>query len=536
MTSSDPTRTSVSSPTAFDAPNFDAIVIGGGHNGLTAATLLAQNGRKVIVLEAAKSTGGTMRGFEFHLGYRSAGLAHIVNRLDPDVAKLLKLDSRSRKAETLPTVALSPDGKHAVLRGAYGETIDGISPAEMKAFAAMRKKLMFQAGILKRFLKRCPPQIGKVGMSDLSTFAGAGFSLITKGREEGRDFLRMLLMNVADVADEYLSDDRLKGLVAFDATLGIHLGPRSPTSLLGLYYRLTGETDGATGAQHVPQGGMATLSPAFENAAAAAGVTIRTGVQVARIIADRGTATGVILSTGEQLNASAIVSAIHPQATFLSLCDTAELGTGFVRSISNIRSKGNVAKLDLALDRPPAFTGVSSADHRGRLVIARSIAHVENAFNPAKYGEFSTDPVMEITLPSLANSGLAPSGGATLSALVEFAPYDLKGGWENGKPAFEAIILETLERYAPGLSKSVVASNLMTPADMERQYNLPGGHWHHGELQADQLLVNRPVNAASGYATPLSGLYLASAGSHPGGGISGLPGLLAARHILSERP
>jgi phytoene dehydrogenase-like protein len=513
--------------------SFDAIVIGGGHNGLTAATLLAQNGRKVVVLEAAESTGGAMRGVEFHPGYRSAGLAHIVNRLDPEVARLLKLDAGTASGAALPTVALSPDGKHAILRGAYGETIDGISPAEAKAFAAMRKKLMFQASILKRFLKRRPPEIGKIGLNDLGACAGAGFSLITKGREEGRDFLRMLLMNVADVADEYLSDDRLKGLVAFDATLGIHLGPRSPTSLLGLYYRLTGETGGKTGAQFIPQGGMNTLAPAFEQAATAAGVTIRTGTAVTRILADRGVAAGVILDDGEQLNAPLVISAIHPQATFLKLCDTAELGTGFVRAVSNIRSKGNVAKLDLALDRLPPFTGVSSDDHRGRMVIARSISHVENAFNPAKYGEFSTDPVMEITLPSLANPALAPSGGATLSALVEFAPYDLKGGWETGKAAFEKIILETLEHYAPGLGKSIIASSLLTPADMETRYNLPGGHWHHGELQADQLLVNRPVNAAAGYATPLSGLYLASAGSHPGGGVSGLPGLLAARHILS---
>ncbi|MDW5313035.1 NAD(P)/FAD-dependent oxidoreductase [Rhizobium sp. PL01] len=526
MTSSDLARTPSTSPATFDA-----IVIGGGHNGLTAATLLAQSGRKVVVLEAAESTGGTLRGFEFHPGYRSTGLAHIVNRLDPDVATLLKLETKS--VEPLPTVALSADGKHAVLRGAYGETIDGASPAEAKAFAAMRKKLIFQASILKRFLKRRPPEIGKVGMRNLGSFAGAGLSLITKGREEGRDFLRMLLMNVADVADEYLSDDRLKGLVAFDATLGIHLGPRSPTSLLGLYYRLTGETGGRTGTQYIPQGGMNTLAPAFEKAAISAGVSVRTGTAVARILADRGTATGVVLDNGEQLNAPIIVSAIHPQATCLKLCDTAELGTGFARSVSNIRSRGNVAKLDLALDRLPIFTGVAADDHRGRMVIARSITHVESAFNPAKYGEFSSDPVMEITLPSLANPALAPSGSATLSALVEFAPYDLKGGWENGKPAFEKIILETLERYAPGLNKSIIAKSLMTPADMETQYNLPGGHWHHGELQADQLLVNRPVNAASGYMTPLSGLYLASAGSHPGGGISGLPGLLAARHILS---
>ncbi len=524
MTSSDPARTTTGA--------FDAIVIGGGHNGMTAATVLAKGGRKVLLLEAAESMGGAMRGYEFHTGYRAAGLAHIVNRLDPEVAELLGLETRT--TEALPTIALSPDGKHAVLRGAYGETIDGISPAEAQAFTAMRKKLMFQAGILKRFLKRQPPEIGKVKMNDLGAFAGASLSLLARGREEGRDFLRMLLMNVADVADEYLSDDRLKGLVAFDATLGIHLGPRSPTSLLGLYYRLTGETNGRTGVQYVPKGGMGALAPAFEKAARNAGVTIRTGESVTRILADRGTTNGVVLASGEQITAPVIVSAAHPKATFLDLCDIAELDTGFVRAVGNIRSKGNVAKLDLALDRLPSFTGVSAADHRGRLVIARSITHVEDAFNPAKYGEFSPDPVMEITIPSLADPTLAPPNGATLSALVEFAPYDLKDGWDTGKPAFEKIILETLERYAPGLFQSIVASNLLTPADMETQYNLPGGHWHHGELQADQLLVNRPVNAAAGYATPLSGLYLASAGSHPGGGISGLPGLLAAKRILSE--
>ena len=227
------------------------------------------------------------------------------------------------------------------------------------------------------------------------------------------------------------------------------------------------------------------------------------------------------------------MSAIHPQATFLKLTDAAELGTGFVRSIGNIRSRGNVAKLDLALDRLPDFTGVSSPDLSGRLVIARSIDHVETAFNPAKYGEFSRDPVMEITLPSLADPSMAPSGGATLSALVQFAPYALKGGWEAGRAEFQRIILERLEHYAPGIGSSVVAASLMTPVDIEARYHMPGGHWHHGELQADQLLVNRPVNQAAGYSTPLKGLYLASAGAHPGGGISGLPGLLAARHILS---
>ncbi|MBO3762240.1 NAD(P)/FAD-dependent oxidoreductase [Ciceribacter sp. L1K22] len=512
--------------------SFDVIVIGGGHNGLTAATKLAKSGRKVIVVEAADRVGGALRGDEFHPGFRADGLAHIVNRLDPDVADLLDLPTTGN-AKPMLTAVLSTDGPAAILEGGYGERLIGVSPAEAEAFSRLREKLLFQAGILKRFLKRPPPRIGEIGARDLATFASAGFGLIRKGREEGRDFLRMLLMNVADVADEYLTDDRLKGLLAFDATLGIHLGPRSPTSLLGLYYRLTGEAMGAAGAQFIPGGGMGALAAAFESAAVEAGVTLRCGSAVARIHADRGTVSGIVLANGEELTAPVIVSAIHPKTTFLQLVDPAETGTGFLRSISNIRSRGNVARLDLALDHPPEFIGLGTEQLKSRIVISRSIDHVETAFNPAKYGEFSADPAMEIVLPSLHDTSLAPSGAATLSALVQFAPYDLKEGWESGKPKFEAIILDILERYAPGIRASVRASRLMTPKDIETTYHMPGGHWHHGELQADQLLVNRPVNAASGYATPLKGLYLASAGAHPGGGISGLPGLLAARTILA---
>ncbi|MDQ0321044.1 phytoene dehydrogenase-like protein [Pararhizobium capsulatum DSM 1112] len=521
--------------TSFDPASkaYDAIVIGAGHNGLAAAAKLGASGRKVLVLEAANEPGGATRGREFAPGFRSAGLAHLINRLDPDVARDLGISLVAKPGSAMPTAILDGDRQPVVLHGAYGETIDGVTPEEATAFNRMRDKLIFQAGILKRFLRRAPPQLGAIGMADLASFASAGFCLIRKGRSEGRDFLRMLLMNVADVADEYLTDDRLKALVAFDATLGIHLGPRSPTSLLGLYYRLTGEVAGRTGGQFIPEGGMAAVAPAFVKAAEKVGVTIRCGTRVGRILADRGRASGVVLTDGAEIAAPVIVAAVHPQTAFLQLVDPAESSTGFVRSLKNLRTSGNVAKLDLALDRAPNFLNLRSSDHSGRIVLARSMEHVERAFNPAKYGEFSTDPVMEIVLPSLADGSLAPSGACTLSALVQYAPHKLKMGWEAGKPLFLKIILDILERHAPGISKSIVAAELRTPADIEAEYNLPGGHWHHGELQADQLLINRPTGAASGYKTPIEGLYLASAGAHPGGGISGLPGWNAARHILS---
>ncbi|MCM2472357.1 NAD(P)/FAD-dependent oxidoreductase [Rhizobium sp. CG5] len=513
--------------------SFDAIVIGGGHNGLTAAAALSRGGRRVVVLEAEPVASGALRGDEFHPGFRSNGPAQIINRLDPEVATLLDLPAHLSGGPELETVVLSPGQPPVILEGAYGERISGVSSDEAERFRTLRTKLLFQAGILRRFLKRTTPPMGKVSGGDLAAFASAGLGLLLKGREEGRDFLRMLLMNVADVGDEYLSDDRLKALIAFDATLGIQLGPRSPTSLLGLYYRLTGEANGRAGGQYVPQGGMEALGEAFVAGALKAGVTIRTNAAVARILADRGMVSGVALESGETLTAPLVVSAVHPKATFLTLVDAAEIGTGFRRAIANIRSKGNVARLDLALDAPPAFAGLTPQAHRGRLVIARSMQQVETAFNPSKYGEFSGDPVMEVMIPSLAQPGLAPSGAATLSALIPFVPYTLKEGWETGRARLQAAALSVLERHAPGITATVRGARLMVPPDIEAAYRMPGGHWHHGELQADQLLVNRPVQAASRYETPLRGLFLASAGAHPGGGISGLPGLLSARHILA---
>jgi len=317
--------------------------------------------------------------------------------------------------------------------------------------------------------------------------------------------------------------------------LGAHLGPRSPTSLLGLYYRLAGEIDGVAGAQVTPRGGMGAIIAAIRTAAERAGVNIRVGRSVRGITVDGGRATGVVLADGEEIRARTVISAINPATTFLDLVGARELDTGFVLKVKNIRLKGDAAKLHLALDRPPQFSGLDEAAQVGRLVIAPSTNHVERAFNPSKYGEFSPEPVMEITLPSLADPSLAPDGACVLSGVVQYAPYALREGWETGKPKFLAAIMAQLEAYAPGIGKLVRHAELLTPADLETRYRMPGGHWHHGELQADQMLVSRPVAGWSGYDTPIDGLFLAGAGSHPGGGVSGLPGLNAARRVMERR-
>lgn len=517
--------------------SFDAIVIGGGHNGLVAATVLAKGGRKVLVLEADAEIGGPARTEEFFPGYR-ASTAHVLNRLHPEVVKALDLSRHGlsfARADLSPTALISPGRDPILLTGGWGEAIDGdVSETEKRAWLAMRAQLVRYAAILKPFLTRLPPGLDGMPLSETLSLGGAALALKRLGTEDMRDFLRMMLMNVHDVAEEHLSSNLLKGFVAFEATLGSHLGPRSPTSLLGLYYRLTGEMTGVAGGQVVPKGGMGAVVAAMRKAAEAAGASIRTRTEVARVLVEKGAAVGVRLADGTELRARAVVSAINPRTTFVDLVGPLELDTGVVRKAQAIRMKGDVAKLHLALSGVPAFR-VPREALAGRLVIAPSSEAVERAFNPAKYGAFSPEPVMEIVLPSLADPSLAPAGGCVLSANVQFAPYALKGGWETGRPAFLAAIMAVLERHAPGIGALVQNAELLTPADIESRYRMPGGHWHHGELQVDQMLVNRPFFGVERYATPIDGLWLAAAGSHPGGGISGVPGLNAARAVLKGR-
>ena len=510
----------------------DAIIIGGGINGLAAAGRLAKACCRVTVLEGTAAAGGGARSHEFAPGYR-ASVAHLLNMLDPRVEAGLDLARHglTYAARDLPTTALSATGDHLVLEGAYGEKLSGsVSEIERQAWTALRAKLLRLAGVLQPFKAMTPPRLARNAGNDFATLARLALKTRMLGRDDVRELLRLLLINIGDVLDEDLQDDRLKGVLSFDAVLGAHLGPRSPNSLILLLNRLASVAAGTTAGLALPKGGIATVPQAMTRAVQELGCEIKTDARVGAIEVDGGRASAVVLADGTRLAADIIVSAINPKTTLLDLVGPRHLDTGIVRRADNIRMRGNAAKLHLALKAAPDFRG---ADPASRLVIAPSVCAVEDAFNPAKYGASSESPVMEIVMPSIHDDGHAPAGHHVLSATIQFVPYELRVGWDKGRVDLQNRIMGALETYAPGISALVVGSELLTPLDLEQNLGFVGGNWHHGELAVERMFFLRPIIGAAQYNSPIDGLYLAGAGCHPGGGISGAAGWNAAERIIA---
>jgi phytoene dehydrogenase-like protein len=511
----------------------DAVVIGAGHNGLACAAYLARAGLDVTVLEAADRVGGGAAERELAAGFRVPGLAHLLSNVQPEVASELELAGFGLESACadVATLALSPDGDHVRLQG---DRLEGsVSARDHAGYAELRHRMLRFAALLRPWLNRRPPLLVDGEAADKMALARLGLDLRRLGRREMQEFLRIIGINIYDVLDEYLDDDRVKGALALDAVLGTHLGPRSANSVLTALYRLAGDPGGGAGTLALPAGGMGRVAEAFAGAARAAGAAVHTGCPVARILVDHGRACGVELADGERLQATRVISSADPKTTVFDLLGARHVEAGFARRIHHLRMAGNAAKLHLALDTAPAFTGAPPGAPAERLVIAPDMDYAERAFNPAKYGGCSEHPVMEITVPSAADPTLAPAGGHVLSAVVQYAPRFLAGGWDEARTAaLRERVLDTLSAYAPGLRRHIVAAELLSPADIEQIYRVRGGHWHHGELALDQFLFTRPVPGATGYALPVEGLWLCGAGTHPGGGISGAAGRNAAAEIL----
>lgn len=517
----------------------DVVVVGGGVNGLTAAALLAKAGKKPLVLERRATVGGCAVTEEFHPGFRASTVAHLAGPFRAGLVRDLGLSVEFLEAEPR-LYAPGPDGKGLSLFGDPARTaaeIARFSQKDAKAWPEFAACLGRISGVLGKVLAMTPPDIDAPKLRDVFPLLGLGLGFRGLGRKDATRVLRWGPMAVADFVAEWFETELLRAALAGRGIWGASAGPWS-AGTTSQFLLLTAQAGGnaAGSAVHV-KGGLGALTGALGAAVTRGGGTVRTGVAVERFTVKDGRVNGVVLAGGETIEAGAVVSALDPQKTFLSLLDPTLLDPDDARRLRNYRAKGMASKVNLALSGLPKFAGLAEGDTsplRGRIHVGPTIDDLERAYDDGKYGRISKRPYLDVTIPTLADPSLAASGQHVMSVYVQFTPYAAKGEATALREEVAAAALSTLEAHAPGLRKLVVGKQVLLPRDIEAEYGVTGGHPLHGEPSLDQLFVTRPVLGLARYRAPLPGLYLCGAGTHPGGGVTGGPGQNAAAEILKD--
>ena len=529
------------------ATSYDAIVVGGGHNGLVTAAYLARAGRRVIVLERRAHVGGAAETTELG-GVRVPRLADTVGRIRPSVVKDLGLRSHGLRlvAPDVRVFAPQPDGRAITLWGDVARTADGLrawSASDAAAYPEFDRLVRSLGSFLAGLAAETPPDVKSPGIGDALMGLKLGRTFRGLGRHDSHTILRVLPMAVADFAAEAFESDALRAAIAWRGVRHSFLGPWSAGSTAILLGDGAGNDGGAVGQTVFAVGGPGALSEALASAVRAAGGEIRLDAEVTAITSHDGAVTGVALGSGEEISSSVVVSGLDPKRTLVDLADPVAIGPTMRWRAGNYRTPGVVAKINLIVDRLPRFTAAAGDDEavlRGRILAAPGIDAIERAFDAAKYGRSSDRPVFEATIPSLVDPSLvegAPAGTHVVSISAQYAPYRLRdGAWDDDgrAEAFADRVVAVLEELAPGLTSSIRAREVLTPLDLEREYGLTGGHPLHGEQALDQFFLWRPFLGSGRYRLPIEGLYLCGSGAHPGGGITGQPGQNAAREILSD--
>jgi phytoene dehydrogenase-like protein len=519
----------------------DIVIIGGGHNGLVTAFYLAKAGFKPLVLERRQQVGGAAITEEFHPGFRTSMLAHSAGPLRPDVVRDMQLEKHGVKfiVPEVAVTALSPNGNALAFYDDADRTAREIAKFSSKdgaKYGEFYTTLQIISRVITRALALTPPDIERPTKTDLFGLLQLGQAARRLGKKNTYHLLRWGPMAVADLVAEFFETELLRATIAARGIFGTSLGPWSAGSSLVLLLRAAADTNPA-GSNFFTVGGIGAITQAMAAAAQKAGAEIRTGAEVRQIKIKNDNAQGVVLPTGEEISARAVISNADPKRTFLKLADPSLLSPTFTKRLLNYRMSGTVAKVNLALSGLPNFTALNgnAAALNGRIQIGPEIDYLERAFDESKYGNFSRAPYLEVAIPSLTDPSLAPAGQHVMSIYVQYAPYKLKtGSWDEQRSALGDTVVKTLSQYAPDLPTKILHQQIVTPLDLERTYGLTGGHIFQGELALDQIFTMRPFLDWARYRTPIRNLYLCGSGTHPGTGLTGGSGINAAKEILKD--
>ena len=519
----------------------DVIVIGAGLNGLVAGALLAKQKRSVIVLDQRPVAGGAAITTEFAPGYRAPTLSHTLGPIHHDVVRALRLDRAGLEfLRPDPSVtSLSDDDRALVFHRdnvLTAASINAFSQKDAGRWIEFTRVVQRIAALIGRLNRHAPPSIDGLSRDDWWKLLGTGRHARSLGAADLKRLARWMPMAVSDLTGEWFESDVLKAALAAQAIFGNPAGPRSAGTGAMFLGRVAADEMPA-GSSVTVRGGPGALAEALAAIATRHGAAVRTDARVTNILTSGGRATGVVLESGEQVTARAVVAAISPQAVFGGLVNAIDQPPSFRERIGHIRARGVTAAINLALDGLPAFTalGADTVPLAGRLLVAPSLDYLERAFDATKYGAVSARPWLDISIPTVLDPSLAPADGHVMSIHAHFAPRQLRDTtWTAARSALLESVLGVIERVAPGTSARIVATEILTPEDLEQQWSLPGGHIFHGELTLDQSWAARPLLGWANYRTPIAGLYLASAGTHPGGGLTGLPGLLASSVVARD--
>jgi phytoene dehydrogenase-like protein len=532
--------------------SYDAIIIGAGHNGLTAAAYLARAGRRVVVLERRHLVGGAAVTEEIFPGFKFSVCSYVVSLLRPEIIRDLELARHG--LEILPldgTFTPMPSGDYLWRVNDHSRTFREIarhSRKDAEVYDEYGRAMVEMGRFAKSILAMTPPDPFSMRLRDLGTLAGLARKFRDLPDRDRYNQLQLMTMSAVDFLDQWFETDVLKATMSASGIIGTFLGVRSPGTAYVLLHHYMGEIDGAFRSWGLPRGGTGQVSNAIAAAARQAGAEIRVNASVDQILTRDGQAIGVALHDGDEITAPVVLSSVDPRVTFMKMVGRERLPDEFVEDIRRYKFRGSSAKVNLALDGLPDFTcKPGTGPHlRGAISISPSIDYMERAFDEAKYGRYSRRPYMDIVIPSLTDPSVAPPGKHVMSCFVQYAPYDLREGpsstwpgappstWDHHREALGDAVIDTIAEHAPNIRSLIRHRQVLTPLDIERDFGLTEGNIFQGELTLEQLFFLRPVPGWAQYSTPVHQLYMCGSATHPGGGIMGAPGKNAAEKILGK--